>query len=248
MTKITTKQIEAAYSVAKRVYDKEITVDQGAHELGVVYGLNRSSAKHFIEDYRRLRLGVCYTRTLSTPAASLFLDRIYEDNGPDALAAAISSMRAHVKYYEGKRNITLHSLPETIDRHERRLRELESLVEFQARFDQEVVEAISRTEEVRLERLARASVIPSMTTVTTQVYVRNADVVAEVLHRANGVCGICGKKAPFERKDGTPYLEVHHRVQLAHGGNDTVENAVAACPNCHRQAHYGVPRDSVCPQ
>jgi 5-methylcytosine-specific restriction protein A len=34
-------------------------------------------------------------------------------------------------------------------------------------------------------------------------------------------------------------LEVHHKKQLSEGGEDTVENAIALCPNCHREAHYG---------
>jgi 5-methylcytosine-specific restriction protein A len=32
---------------------------------------------------------------------------------------------------------------------------------------------------------------------------------------------------------------VHHLIRLADGGDDTVDNAVAACPNCHRQRHFG---------
>jgi 5-methylcytosine-specific restriction enzyme A len=39
--------------------------------------------------------------------------------------------------------------------------------------------------------------------------------------------------------DGTPFLEVHHLRTLADGGSDRVSNAVALCPNCHRQMHYG---------
>ncbi|OOL15317.1 hypothetical protein BXQ27_32765, partial [Klebsiella aerogenes] len=27
---------------------------------------------------------------------------------------------------------------------------------------------------------------------------------------------------------------------LSNGGEDSVENAIALCPNCHRQAHFGV--------
>jgi 5-methylcytosine-specific restriction protein A len=34
-------------------------------------------------------------------------------------------------------------------------------------------------------------------------------------------------------------LEVHHKIRLADGGFDTVENAIAVCPNCHRQCHHG---------
>jgi 5-methylcytosine-specific restriction protein A len=71
-------------------------------------------------------------------------------------------------------------------------------------------------------------------------FVRNPDVVAEVRIRANGKCEVCKKAAPFlRRSDGTHYLEVHHVKQLANDGDDTVENALAVCPNCHREKHYG---------
>jgi 5-methylcytosine-specific restriction protein A len=73
-----------------------------------------------------------------------------------------------------------------------------------------------------------------------EVFARNPDVVAEVLERAGGRCEYCGCPAPFtKRSNGMPYLEVHHKIQLAHDGEDTVSNAVALCPNCHRKAHYG---------
>jgi 5-methylcytosine-specific restriction protein A len=61
-----------------------------------------------------------------------------------------------------------------------------------------------------------------------------------VLERASGICEQCNEDAPFKRKkDGTPYLEVHHRIPLSEGGFDTVGNAIAVCPNCHRELHYG---------
>jgi 5-methylcytosine-specific restriction protein A len=71
-------------------------------------------------------------------------------------------------------------------------------------------------------------------------YQRNPDVVAAVLERANGHCERCRNPAPFLRSDGTPYLEVHHSIGLADGGPDTVANALALCPNCHRELHYGL--------
>jgi 5-methylcytosine-specific restriction enzyme A len=33
------------------------------------------------------------------------------------------------------------------------------------------------------------------------------------------------------------YLECHHIVWLAEGGEDTIANTVALCPNCHRKMH-----------
>lgn len=100
--------------------------------------------------------------------------------------------------------------------------------------------AMRSTRAERSARLALASKTPRKVVVTSYAYERNADVVAEVLLRARGTCEVCKMAAPFlRRKDGAPYLEVHHRKPLAEGGEDTVENALAACPNCHRKKHYG---------
>ncbi|MFJ5366858.1 HNH endonuclease [Pectobacterium punjabense] len=77
-------------------------------------------------------------------------------------------------------------------------------------------------------------------TIQSEYFIRNPDVVAEVLIRANGKCERCDSNAPFlRRRDNTPYLEVHHKTPLAEGGEDTVENTTALCPNCHRYLHYG---------
>lgn len=98
-----------------------------------------------------------------------------------------------------------------------------------------------KDEAGRHSRLAKASKIPKKAVVTTTTYIRNPDVVAEVLIRAKGKCERCGNSAPFFRaKDGAPYLEVHHLKQLSLGGEDSVENAQAQCPNCHRESHFGM--------
>lgn len=66
---------------------------------------------------------------------------------------------------------------------------------------------------------------------------RERSVIAYVKHRASGVCDLCGKKAPFISKEGVPFLECHHVIQIADDGPDRVYNAVALCPNCHRKMH-----------
>lgn len=116
----------------------------------------------------------------------------------------------------------------------------ELLEEVEQAFNREVAASQMLSSEARRARLAAAQTQPRTREVTTMVYERNPDVVAEVLHRANGICERCKNPAPFlRRSDGSPYLEVHHIDQLAHGGPDTVENAEALCPNCHRKFHYG---------
>ncbi|AQT04739.1 hypothetical protein A0U91_07080 [Acetobacter persici] len=78
---------------------------------------------------------------------------------------------------------------------------------------------------------------PSAQAVTVKKYIRDPKVAAYVLKVAEGICGYCEKTAPFNRVDGSPYLETHHIKPLAEGGADTVENCVALCPNCHRAIH-----------
>lgn len=115
-----------------------------------------------------------------------------------------------------------------------------SLEDISESFRKEVLHSASYSSEERCKRLKRAKAKPKQRTVTTTVYDRNPDVVAEVLYRAKGKCEKCPNFAPFKRKsDGSPYLEVHHKQPLAKDGDDTVENAIALCPNCHREAHYG---------
>lgn len=90
-------------------------------------------------------------------------------------------------------------------------------------------------------RLKDAPKKPKVLIVRSTTYQRNPDVVADVLERANGICEKCSLPAPFrKKKDNTPYLEVHHKIQLSKGGDDTVENALSLCPNCHREEHFGI--------
>jgi RNA polymerase-interacting CarD/CdnL/TRCF family regulator len=96
---------------------------------------------------------------------------------------------------------------------------------------------LSRKE--RLEILDKSNKEPAQTIIKQKVFLRNQYVIAEVLFRANGLCERCKNSAPFLKNDGTPFLEVHHKIPLSEGGYDTVENAIALCPNCHRHAHYG---------
>lgn len=78
---------------------------------------------------------------------------------------------------------------------------------------------------------------PSNRQVASTAYERNV-YVAELIHRrAAGICQLCDQPAPFRTKKNEPYLEPHHIVWLTQGGEDTVENTVALCPNCHTKMH-----------
>ncbi len=113
--------------------------------------------------------------------------------------------------------------------------------EFIEDFERQLQESSKVEDEIRRKRLENAPKKPETVQIFQTVFKRNTDVIAEVMKRANGFCEACGKPAPFLRaRDGKPYLEIHHKVFLADKGEDTVENAVALCPNCHREMHFGV--------
>ena len=114
-------------------------------------------------------------------------------------------------------------------------------------FYAEVAAALKHSPKLRAERLsARANIPPERIETTIYRYNRNRDVVAERLHRAHGVCEECDRQAPFNRKkDGAPFLEVHHVQPLSQGGLDTVENTIAVCPNCHAEMHDKMGLDAL---
>lgn len=61
--------------------------------------------------------------------------------------------------------------------------------------------------------------------------------------RANGVCELCGKRAPFEY-NGQAYLMLSHIIPPSMGGKDAANNVVALCPNCNaRYAMIGTKED-----
>lgn len=76
-------------------------------------------------------------------------------------------------------------------------------------------------------------------------FVRDPKVAGWVRSNAEGRCEACCSPAPFKCDNGIPFLEVHHLRPLSEGGPDTPDNAIAICPNCHRQLHYGLGREEI---
>lgn len=233
--------IEVAYEVAKLVYQERLTSGAGARQLNTENSFNINSARDLIMVFRHLMQGESFQRGLSAPDMDYFLTRIGADYGLERLRIAVQALWLHLRYYEGIRKVTMHKLRRVAGTHQSRAAIPESLIEWEANFKVALERSLADSPSTREERLKVAAKIPSRKAVVLYAFERNPDVVAEVLFRAMGKCERCKATAPFvRRKDSTPYLEVHHIIQLANGGEDTVENAVALCPNCHRELHYGL--------
>lgn len=113
-------------------------------------------------------------------------------------------------------------------------------------FEEAVSQSLADDSKARKSRLENAPKFPEKVQTVSYSYKRNPDVVAEVLKRANGKCELCQLIAPFTKaSDGSPYLEVHHWTSLSEKGKDTIDNAGALCPNCHKQAHFGKHREYI---
>lgn len=240
LNKITSTQIEEAYSKGKAVFDGRMTLSDAINNLVANGSMNKSSATDYIRNFLQMMKGLQYQRTLNLPATDYFLVSISRDYGPKYLSLALSSVKKHLDYYEGIGRSKQKSIRDTVE-HYWAKGAIESTIEDHlVGFSEEVDRSLSDGAEKRRVRLNVANKLPESVTVQATIYRRNPDVVAEVLSRAAGVCERCEKPAPFLRaKDSTPYLEVHHKIRLSNGGEDTIENAIALCPNCHRELHFG---------
>ena len=238
--KITSTQIEEAYSKGKAVFDGRMTLSDAINALVANGSMNKSSATDYIRNFLHMMKGLEYQRTLNLPATEYFLASISKDYGAKYLNLALNSVNKHLNYYEGIGKSKQKSIRDIVELYWAKSAVDSTIEEHLAEFSDEVDRSLNDGAEKRKVRLNVANKLPASVIVQTTVYRRNPDVVAEVLSRAAGVCERCEKPAPFLRaKDSTPYLEVHHKIRLSNGGEDTDKNAIAICPNCHRELHFG---------
>jgi 5-methylcytosine-specific restriction enzyme A len=91
--------------------------------------------------------------------------------------------------------------------------------------------------EELIARAKHASKRAVSRTVTTNNFERNPFVSEYAKRLAKGICQLCEQPAPFKNKKGEPHLHTHHIVWLSRGGEDSINNTVALCPNCHDRMH-----------
>lgn len=124
----------------------------------------------------------------------------------------------------------------------RRIDQLKSLIfdiEDIEKSEHEKAKEVRKYNSAEIKNRARIaeSEIVSTKEVKTVYRERNQYISEYTKERANGICDLCGKDAPFKDKNGRPYLESHHVITLAENGPDAIYNTVAICPNCHKKIH-----------
>lgn len=95
-------------------------------------------------------------------------------------------------------------------------------------------------------RANKATGKPARRMLEKEDFVRDPFVVRAALLRSLGKCEMPGCTCNlFLKDDGSPYLEVHHVLPLGEGGHDSLLNAAALCPHCHRELHSGKDRAAL---
>lgn len=122
---------------------------------------------------------------------------------------------------EDNQNIILHSESERLEK---------------ASIDKLLIAYRSRPE--RKKPLRRSTTLLS--------YDRDPLVVAIARKRASYSCEILECKSnDIFLESGEKYIEVHHIIPLANGGDDSIENTACLCPNHHREIHLGKKANSL---
>jgi len=240
MSKITKEQIIEIYQVSKDVYLNKLEVDTAIIKLENDLGINPTYASIFIANLRCLLKGKVFKRTMGALAFDYYLSQIIIDFGEGNFNLCLQSLKLHINYLENHYKSKKNKLRSLLSKYEDNQIVEVDLIDLHNDFHKQVKKSLSLSTKERKKRINSACKKPHITSIVTKVYSRNPDIVAERLFLANGFCEKCEKPAPFKKaKDGNPYLEVHHKKQLAHGGEDTLENTEALCPNCHRWKHFG---------
>ena len=234
--------VRAALAVSREIEQGRYIRAVGHTTLTQQHQFTDYTANAYLNCYAHMRAGTAWKAIVGDQGVNLMLSSIHADFGAHGLHAALRALEGHILYYENMSSKNCVALRVTFARFTQLLTADPAALVPVEDFDVQVARARKLPAEVRRRLLAQAPTQPEVEYRLMKQLKRNPYVVVEVLERAQGTCEGCKFPAPFiRRSNSTPYLEVHHIVKLADGGADTVENAIALCPNCHRERHHGTP-------
>jgi len=92
------EDMENIYEAAKKVYDREITVETAVRELIAKTEAKEASLKMYFNIYAYMRKGKCYKLGTSAKFTKYLLEKIYTEFGEEAFKTAISAAKLHSEY------------------------------------------------------------------------------------------------------------------------------------------------------
>ena len=229
--KITDEMVKQSYRIAKKVYDKEIGLTDGARILCEEYKMNDGSAKDFINNYRYLRTGQTYARTMNGNATIYFLQNILNDFGYEALQTALLSVDKHIKYYESLKHGSLNNIREIYN----------SFIETEPRI---IIYNEYNDEEEKYFNEGKAK------KVLVNVYERDIEARKKCIDYYGYKCFACGViLSDIYGKIANNFIHVHHIIELSsikeEYNVDPIKDLRPLCPNCHSIVHRKSPALSI---
>lgn len=224
---LTAGQIAAMYEAAKRVHEGLIA---RAHALDYLIrmGVPPVQGADSIQNFRKMRQGERYTRTLTRATTAYFLLHLSEDFPEDGLVNALIALRAHIEYLEPIRGSTC--------RQERALYD-----EFFMRLP--FARAPIYPDEVSQSEFNHQKFIEGATRqVLVNRYERDANARSACIQHWGMVCYVCS--FDFQKtygELGRGFIHVHHLTDIASVGAayevDPHVDLRPVCPNCHAMLH-----------
>jgi 5-methylcytosine-specific restriction protein A len=98
MAKITSEMVHASYKISKEIVSGELNQQDGLDILNSQFGMNKSSAAYYIQNYKCMMNGERYSNTMNLYATKYYLTSILLDNGKQQLETALESVRQHMDY------------------------------------------------------------------------------------------------------------------------------------------------------
>lgn len=105
--KITMTMTKEAYGVAKKVYSRQLTRNEGKIEINRLSGMNEGSAQAFITIFLAMMDGEEYKRAFNNNTNKFLLENIRKDYGERYYFNALDAVQKHINYYAtlGKGNL-----------------------------------------------------------------------------------------------------------------------------------------------
>lgn len=228
--RITEEMSKEAYLVARKVYQGEMTRDQGIADLTERLGMNKGSASDFVYNLKPMVEGRVYHRTLNYFTTEHYLESIRADFGESTYHKALSALEKHLDYYD--------SLGQG---HQVKLRDLLK----------KAVAELSNTplypDEIGTDE---ALCEGSKKTVSVNAYERNPEARQRCLQHFGHRCSVCG--IDFEQAYGDigkGFIHVHHLLELSIIAKEykinPTEHLRPVCPNCHAMLHKRKPAYTI---
>ena len=231
MGKIKLEDIKESYEIATQVYEGILDRKKGLDILSSK-GMNRNSASDYINNYKCMRKGKIFTRTLNKQATQFFLGKMHQMYGDEGLEKALKSLYFHLEHYEPKGG-KLVGQRKIYNNYLQRLN-IESSILLPGEDD-----------------LGKGKFLEGKSKkVIVNKFERNPVAREKCVDHYGYKCAVCD--FDFETKYGEigiNFIHVHHIVDMSLIDEeyqvDPVKDLIPVCPNCHAMLHKRKPAYSI---